>query len=79
MKEIKLFDNKMILKISKEDWQFLCENRLFSNYPSIDEVEAEFVVGTGITKTKQYLWVNASKYFSEYIQDLREILFESKI
>ena len=77
MKEIKLFDNKMILKISKEDWQFLCQNRLFSNNPPIDVIEAEFVVGTGITKNKKFLWGNASKCFSEYIKDLRNILFES--
>lgn len=74
MKEVKLFNNQMILNISEEDWYFLCLNRLFSDTPSLDEIEAEFVTGTGITQNKPLLWNEADKMFSEYINDLRDIL-----
>jgi hypothetical protein len=74
MKKVKIFDNQMVLQISEEDWSFLCQYRLFSDDPPIDEIQAEFVSGTGITKNKQHLWKKANERFSEYIQDLREIL-----
>lgn len=63
----------MVLEISEEDWIFLCQNCLFSENPTIEDIQTEFVVGTGITQNKPLLWKEADKMFSEYIQDLREI------
>ena len=71
MKTVSLFNNKMILNISEEDWSFLCNNRLFSEYPTIDEIQAEFV--TGITENKLTSWKEADVRFAEYVQELREI------
>ena len=79
MKKVRLFDNQMVLNISEEDWDFLCQNRLFSENPAIDEIQAEFVSGTGITKNKKHLWENANEKFLEYVKDLKEILFDENV
>ena len=63
----------MFLTISDKDWEFLCKNRLFNDDPLKEEIQAEFVSGTGITQNKPHLWKEAEKRFAEYIEDLREI------
>lgn len=72
MINITLFSNLQI-SISHKDWDFLCENRFFTDSPTIDDIQREFVTGTGITPDKKYLWNNASELFAEYIDDLRDI------
>lgn len=72
MRKIILF-HQMILTISDIDWDFLCKNRFFTDDPLKEEIQAEFVSGTGITQNKPHLWKEAEKRFAEYIEDLREI------
>ncbi len=72
MKEMILFD-ELIIKISEDDWDFLCKNRFFSDAPDEEMLQSEFVTGTGITRNKKHLWNQASERFSEYIKDLKEI------
>ena len=72
MKELILFD-ELIVKISEDDWNFLCKNRFFSDAPDEEMLQSEFVTGTGITRNKKHLWNQASERFSEYIKDLKEI------
>ncbi len=72
MKELILFD-ELIVKISEDDWDFLCENRFFSGTPNEEMLQSEFVTGTGITRNKKHLWSQASERFSEYIKDLKKI------
>lgn len=73
MKEINLFDNQITLNISEEHWEYLCKYRFFSEQPAIEEIQAEFVTGTGITRNKPLLWEYANTRFSEYVEDLKEI------
>lgn len=73
MKQIILFDNKLVVSIEPELWDYLCGFRFFSSNPSDEEIEAEFVSGTGITRNKTHLWNEASERFSSYIQELKEI------
>ena len=73
MKEIKIFDNRLNLKMSDDDWDFLCKYRLFNQNPDIETIENEFITGTGITPNKEYLWGISNISFSEYIEDLRKI------
>ncbi len=61
------------LHISDEDWKYMCENRFFTDNPEYDDIQAEFVSGTGITSQRRELWDKASENFAEYIQELREI------
>lgn len=70
MKTITLFET-LSLSVSDENWDFLCKYRFFTNTPSIEDVQREFITGTGITPNKQYLWNNANTMFEEYISDLR--------
>jgi len=69
---IRLFDGLQFY-VSEDDWNFMCKNRFFSENPPMDEVQAEFVTGTGITKSKKDLWNQASSRFADYVDDLREI------
>ena len=69
---VKIFD-QLELTISKEDWDFLCTIRFFSDNPTYEEIEREFVSGTGITSKKKDLWPNASVAFKEYIANLRDM------
>ena len=71
-KELVLFD-ELVVVISEEDWDFMCRNRFFSENPDEEELQAEFVSGTGITTDRKHLWSRVSERFSEYIRDLREI------
>ncbi len=73
MKQISVFDNKLTFSIPLDEWEFFCKNELFSDTPSQEDVETEFVTGTGITPKKQHLWAEASTRFVEYIKDLRRI------
>ncbi len=66
--------NALPLHITQEDWDFLCSQRLFTNTPDLEDIEAEFVSGTGITENKQELWAKADMSFAAYIEDLRKIL-----
>ena len=72
-KTIILFSN-LTFEVSAEDWDFLCKYRFFSDNPSEEQIQAEFVSGTGITKNKIHLWRKASERFSEYVADLRDIM-----
>ncbi len=67
------FWNELTVHISPNDWDFLCKNRFLSDNPSLDEIQAEFVSGTGISPNKKHLWNEADTRFAEYIQELREI------
>ena len=69
---IRLF-NELDVKVSREDWRFMCQNRFFTDNPDEEVIQAEFVSGTGITENKKNLWGQASNRFTEYIEDLREI------
>ncbi len=67
-----LFD-ELKLNISEENWQFLLQHRFSSKIPTNDELQAEFVSGTGITKKRKDLWPKAEIRFNEYIDDLKDI------
>ena len=67
------FWNVLTVHISPNDWDFLCKNRFLSDNPSLDEIQAEFVSGTGISPNKKHLWNEADARFTEYVQELREI------
>lgn len=67
------FWNELTVHISPNDWDFLCKNRFLSDNPSLDEIQAEFVSGTGISSNKKHLWSEADARFTEYVQELREI------
>ena len=67
------FWDDLTIHVSPDDWDYLCINRFFSDNPAYDEIQAEFVTGTGITPNKKHLWKEADMRFAEYIQDLREI------
>ncbi len=78
-----LFD-KIELNISKTDLDFLCEKRFFTDKPTLEDIQSEFVIGTGITPNKAHLmslsrreetgkWKESSKRFHEYVDDLRAI------
>ncbi|MBQ9277969.1 MAG: hypothetical protein IJ224_04970 [Lachnospiraceae bacterium] len=69
---LKLFD-ELIIIINYDDWMFMCKNRFGTETPSYEEIQAEFVTGTGITKNKRELWREANARFTEYINDLKEI------
>lgn len=69
---ITLFD-ELNISISDEDWNFLCIARFFSDDPPIEDIEAEFVTGTGITPNKPEKWMQASEAFREYVADLRSM------
>ena len=73
MKELTIF-KKLTISISDEDWDFLCKYRFFTETPSDELVQSEFVSGTGITEKKAYTWSFANEKFIEYINDLKEIL-----
>jgi hypothetical protein len=51
---------------------FLCKNRFFTDNPSANIVQAEFVTGTGITAKTKNLW-EKRQYCSMNIEDLKEI------
>ncbi len=72
-KTIKLFEDKLTVKVSAENWQYLCENRFLSDNPSQEDIQSEFVSGTGISRRNPERWALASESFAEYIDDLREI------
>lgn len=77
MKHILLFDNKLKVSIETGLWNYLCNFRFFSSNPSNEEIEAEFVSGTGITKSKTHLWEEASSRFTSYIEELKQIYNQS--
>ncbi len=72
-KTVCLFDNKLTLHVNIDDWDFLCENVFLTENPEQDEIEVEFITGTGITSKKIALWPCASRRFAQYISDLRII------
>ena len=51
----------------------MCKNRFGTDDPPYEEIQAEFVSGTGITEKKRELWNEADKRFSDYISDLKDI------
>ena len=63
----------MTLNVPDEDWEFMCKYRFFTQNPSEEDIQAEFVTGTGITKNKPHMWNEAGKRFSEYVDNLRDI------
>ena len=65
--------NDLTIHVSPNDWNYLCKNRFPSDNPSLDEIQTEFVSGTGITPNKKHLWNEADTRFAEYVQELREI------
>lgn len=69
---VNLFNN-ITLFISEDDWLFMCNNRFFTNNPTIEDVQREFIIGTGITPNKKHLWAEANKRFNEYISELKDI------
>lgn len=73
MKTFSLFNDKLNITISQTDWDFLCQNRFFTDNPTEEMIQSEFVSGTGITAKKAFLWNNASEKFTEYISELKEI------
>lgn len=68
-----IFYNCIELSISNEDWDYLCQNRWFTNEPEFEDIRAEFVSGTGITPNKKHLWEKATILFHEYVVDLMEV------
>ena len=71
-KVIKLFD-ELVITVGYDDWMFLCEHRFGTDTASYEDIQAEFVTGTGITPNKRNLWPEAETRFTEYINELREI------
>ncbi len=73
--QILLFNecNPLIVTVSEDDWVYLCQNRFLTNNPTDEQIEAEFVSGTGVTPNKPWLWDKASQLFAEYIAELKEI------
>ena len=72
MKVVVLFE-QLTLNVPDEDWEFMCKYRFFTQNPSQEDIQAEFVTGTGITKNKPHMWNEAGKRFSEYVDNLRDI------
>lgn len=72
-KEINLFDGNVRFLISYKDWEFLCNTRFFTDNPSEQLIQAEFVTGTGITSNTPELWKNAGNDFMDYIDYLRNV------
>lgn len=72
MKKIRLYD-ALDVEISDDDWDFLCNVRFFTDTPTYDEIETEFLAGTFITENKKHLGDVASSKFAEYIADLRSM------
>ena len=72
-----IFDG-LVLSVSEENWAYLCTHRFFSDEPTIEEIRAEFVSGTGITEEKKDRWTNADDDFCQYIEDLKEIFTMEK-
>ncbi len=70
---IKVFELSVL--VEKADWDYLCKYRFFTNKPSEEQIECEFVTGTGITPNKKELLVSdiATKYFADYIKELKEV------
>lgn len=66
-------ENILQVKVLDKDWDFLCQNRFFTDTPTQEMIFSEFVTGTGITPNKKNLWNEASERFAEYVNDLREI------
>ncbi len=53
MNKIIIFNNKLPINVSNEDWQFLCSKVFYNDNPTIEDIEMEFVTGTGITPKKK--------------------------
>lgn len=72
-----LLFNELKVIVSKEDWEFMCKYRFFTDDPDEEHIRVEFSTGTGIRpetkRTSKNLWNNASIEFAKYIKDLREI------
>ena len=72
MKEFDVFDGRLTVHVSDEDWEFFCNKRILNQNPSTEDIECEFVTGTGIIPSRKDLWSKADTLFAEYIEDLRE-------
>ncbi len=70
--ELILFD-ELIITIPKSYWDYMVTYRFGGDNPSYEEIQAEFVSGTGITASKRALWNEANRRFLEYIEDLMNI------
>lgn len=70
--QIILFEELKVL-VNNNDWDYLCKNRFYTNNPTDEMIQSEFITGTGITPNKRKLWSEANERFADYIQDLREI------
>lgn len=67
------FYDTISVTIQDQDWKFLCDHRFFSDHPQLEDVQAEFVSGTGITPNTPERWKEASKCFADYVAELRDI------
>ena len=65
--------NEIALTISDDDLDYLCKQRFFTDNPTIEDIQREFVTGTGITPNKKHLWSEANMRFKNYIDELRDI------
>ena len=73
MKEIKIFNNQLTVHISNTDWAYLCNNRFFTNAPTLDEIETEIAVGAGVYPSEKENWATVDEELATYINMLRQI------
>ena len=64
------FNNELQVQVSATHWLFLCKYRFFTDTPSDEELQTEFVTGTQITSQMKDKWNCASTAFADYIDDL---------
>ncbi len=73
--------NTIELNISDDDFDFLCKHRFHTNNPSLEDVEKEFVKGTGIYPRQDdlnnfELHKRVDFLFSYYVQYLKDLITE---
>lgn len=65
---------ELTVRVSEENWEYLCTNRFFSDTPSEADIQAEFTLGTGIAESNRHLFseCEAALLFANYIRGLME-------
>lgn len=63
----------LTVTVTRNDWQYLCDHRWFTNTPTADDIQTEFITGTGITPNQPELFSSATEEFHQYVDELRMI------
>ena len=65
-----VFNNQLEVHVSARHWLYLCQYRFFTDQPSTEDLQTEFVTGTQITSQMRDKWDCASTACAGYIDDL---------